>query len=103
ASGPAPRTPGAPPAATTPTPHTKRYAPPTTREERNSPPRPPHLGYTVHPADGADGPDPVDGPDHAGGPEAPGDGVAFALVRPAQTAEELVAESGGAHADALLR
>ncbi|MFD9089192.1 diaminopimelate decarboxylase [Streptomyces prasinus] len=69
----------------------------------NSLPRPAVHGFTVHPADGADGPDPVDGPDHAGGPEAPGDGVAFALVRPAQTAEELVAESGGAHADALLR
>lgn len=33
-----------------------------------------------------------------------GDGtVAFALVRPAQTPEELVAEAGGGHADALVR
>ncbi|MFF9146370.1 diaminopimelate decarboxylase [Streptomyces sp. NPDC014861] len=30
-------------------------------------------------------------------------GVSFALVRPAQTAEEIVAEAGGAHADALVR
>ncbi|MFC5953301.1 diaminopimelate decarboxylase [Streptomyces pratens] len=50
----------------------------------NSLPRPAVHGFTAHRANGA------------------GDGIAFALVRPAQTAEEIVAESGGAHADALI-
>lgn len=51
----------------------------------NSLPRPAVHGFTVT-GDGA------------------GDGtVAFALVRPAQTPEELVAEAGGGHADALVR
>ncbi|MFE9924902.1 diaminopimelate decarboxylase [Streptomyces sp. NPDC005774] len=50
----------------------------------NSLPRPAVHGFTAHRANGT------------------GDGIAFALVRPAQTAEEIVAESGGAHADALI-
>lgn len=51
----------------------------------NSLPRPAVHGFTVT-GDGA------------------GDGtVAFALVRPAQTPEEVVAEAGGGHADALVR
>ncbi|KAA0930567.1 type III PLP-dependent enzyme domain-containing protein [Streptomyces apricus] len=49
---------------------------------------------------GPDGPDGQDGPGGQGGPEGSG-GVRFAVVRTAQTSEEIVAESGGAHADAL--
>lgn len=74
----------------------------------NSLPRPAIHGFTAHHVNRADGTDHVGGTDHVSGPDrtnrtgGPGAGVAFALVRPAQTAEEIVAESGGAHADALL-
>ncbi|GAB2790883.1 diaminopimelate decarboxylase [Streptomyces chlorus] len=71
----------------------------------NSLPRPAVHGFTTHHVDHVDRTNRTGGTNRANGANGAngaGDEVAFALVRPAQTAEEIVAESGGAHADALL-
>ncbi|WP_189933113.1 diaminopimelate decarboxylase [Streptomyces sulfonofaciens] len=72
----------------------------------NSLPRPAVFGFAVDEAYGAQGTDGADGPDGAAiadGADGAGADVRFAVVRPAQTTEEIVAESGGAHAASLVR
>ncbi|WP_079125474.1 diaminopimelate decarboxylase [Streptomyces lushanensis] len=65
----------------------------------NSLVRPGVHGFTVRPGAGTD--DPGAGTDGPDGVDAT-DRVRFSTVRAPQTVEEIVAESGGAHADALL-
>ncbi|MGW6739664.1 diaminopimelate decarboxylase [Streptomyces sp. NPDC055025] len=67
----------------------------------NSLVRPGIQGFTVRPRAGTDGTDGVDG---TGGVDGMGDTdeVRFSTVRAPQTVEEIVTESGGAYADALL-